>query len=121
VVFSLPAACSAVAGEVQTFLAWNAVTPWIGGGSVDSMFFPVIVQDDYEAFLSVMHGELPPAYEEWLRRHADRVAYWNKTHRIVEVKVQADDFAAYIRKRGRGADMKSLFDFTAFVGERSEG
>jgi hypothetical protein len=42
---------------------------------VDDLYFPIIEQDDYEAFRSIMHSELPVAYKEWLQRHAKRVTY----------------------------------------------
>lgn len=87
---------------------------------MDLMYFPIISEDDYEAFRSIMQNELPPAYSAWLQRHADRVAHWGKTHRIVEVKVKADDFVSYIREHGRGADLNSLYAFTEFVGKRNE-
>lgn len=86
---------------------------------MDDLYFPIIEQDDYEAFRSIMHSELPVAYKEWLQRHAKRVTYYRAEGRtIIEVKVKPDDFAVYLHAGSHGANLKSLFDFTEFFGKR---
>ena len=62
----------------------------------DNIYLPVIRESDYEAFRSIMHNELPPAYNAWLQRHADRIAHYEKSHRIVEIEINPDDFAAFL-------------------------
>jgi hypothetical protein len=85
---------------------------------MDHLYFPVIEQDDYEAFRSIMHSELPVTYREWLQRHADRVGHYRTEGRtIIEVKVKPNDFAAYLHARSHGANMRSLFDFTELFGK----
>jgi hypothetical protein len=110
--------------EIQNGVSREARRPakhWALGASImDILYFPIIAEGDYEAFRNIMHSELPPAYDEWLKRHADRVAFYNQTHRIIDVKVNADDFSAFIREHGRGADLKALYNFTAFIGQRSK-
>ena len=90
------------------------------GGVMDCLYFPVIDQGDYNSFRSIMHDELPATYDEWLQRHADRVAYYRETRKIIEVKVKANDFAAYLRTRSHGANMNSLYAFTELVGKRNK-
>ena len=63
---------------------------------MDCLYFPVIDEDDFDSFRRIMHDELPSTYKEWLQRHTDRVAHYRKTHRIVDVKVKASDFTAYL-------------------------
>lgn len=84
----------------------------------DNIYLPVIRLEDFESFRSLMHAELPPTYDEWTKRHADRVAYWRRTNRIFEIQINPNEFAAFIRKSGRGANMKNLSDFAAIIGER---
>lgn len=86
---------------------------------MEPLYFPVIIDDDYEAFRRIMHDELAPTYNEWRKRHADRVKYWsaeNKT--IIEVQVKPDDFAAYLGAGGYGADMNRLYVFAELLGKR---
>ena len=84
--------------EIQNGVSREARRPakhWALGASImDILYFPIIAEGDYEAFRNIMHSELPPA--------------------------NADDFSAFIREHGRGADLKALYNFTAFIGQRSK-
>jgi hypothetical protein len=83
------------------------------------VYFPVIDADEFEPFLSIMHGELPRTHGEWLQRHTDRTTYWRGEGKtIIEVQVKADQFASFINSRGHGANMNSLFVFAEFIGKR---
>jgi hypothetical protein len=85
---------------------------------MEKIYLPVIAEEDYEAFRSIMHSELPPSYSEWRERHATRVAYWSKTHQIVEVDVKPTGFGEFIHKNGRAGDQRALIDFAARMSER---
>lgn len=87
---------------------------------MDCIYFPVIAEDDFESFRSIMHGELPTTYKEWLEREADRIAHWQKTHKIVEVKVKANDFSTYLRASWHGTYLNSLYVFTESIGKRNK-
>jgi len=78
---------------------------------MDCVYLPIIAEDDFSSFRSVMHDELPATYKEWLERHAARVAHWRETHQIIEVKVKASEFAAYLRTGNYGADLNRLYIF----------
>jgi hypothetical protein len=88
---------------------------------IDNIYLPVISQEDFEAFRSLMHDELPTTYNEWTKRHADRAAYWRDEERaIIEVQVKPHDFANYIGTGAHGADLNRLYVFTEIVGKRNK-
>ena|ERR1035437_7865374 len=86
---------------------------------MEYVYFPIIEENDFGAFRGVMHGELPATYKEWLQRHADRVAHYRKTHKIIEVKAKASDFAAYLHAGGHSADLNRLYIFAESIGKRN--
>jgi len=84
---------------------------------MDCLYFPIIAEGDNKSFEAIMHQELAPTYEEWLKR----VTVYRDTRKIIEVKVKPGEFEAYLHAGGHGANMTSLYDFTEFIGKKCGG
>ena len=83
------------------------------------LYLPVIDENDFKSFKSIMHHEInPPTHQVWLQGHADRIAHYRSTHKVIEVDVNPDEFEGYLSERSRGANMESLLAFAEFVGKR---
>jgi hypothetical protein len=83
---------------------------------MDCVYFPVIAETDYAPFKAILRDELPSTHEEWLKRHASRVAMWSKTHKIVDVEVNPAGLSTYLKNRNKGADLNQLYVFAELVG-----
>jgi hypothetical protein len=80
---------------------------------------PVISAPDFEAFRKVMKGDLPDAYDKWLKLSAKwREEYGGINGNIVEVDMDPDEFSRFVTAEGRRPDMNALLIFSELVGKR---
>ncbi len=69
-----------------------------------TFYNPLLDPQNYEAFRGLLGNEIPQTFKEWERRVDQRVAdRQSKGHATVDVKLNPDEFASYLRARGHKA------------------
>ena len=79
---------------------------------MDTEFLPVISRNDYDAFRSILHTDLPGTYDEWFQLHAEhRADLQRKGHVVREIDIYSNEFAGYLAVRGYRANLATLRNF----------
>ncbi|HUN27967.1 MAG TPA: hypothetical protein VMU67_16820 [Steroidobacteraceae bacterium] len=77
----------------------------------DPMYLPKFAPEDFESFRSIMKNEIAPTFQEWLERRREQIAHYSSDWAIVEVKVNAHEFAAFCHSKSTAANAGALIDF----------
>ena len=84
---------------------------------MDTIFLPLIAQDDFESFLRLKISGFPADYATVRQRHLNRLAHYGSTYRVVEVHVDPDEFSRFVSDRAKANDIGSLLAFAEAKGK----
>jgi hypothetical protein len=73
-------------------------------------YLPKITVADFEAFRSILSGQIGATFQEWLKRRDQKIALYGPAT-IIEVAVDPDQFKRFCFEGSRAHDVRNLYEF----------
>ena len=79
----------------------------------DVEVYPLISADEYAKFCSILNGDLPATYDEWLSCQSKEIRQFRQLGWIIrEIPIEFNEFTQFLKAHGAKANIVSLRNFT---------